>query len=103
MGLLKAIQWASDSGCLDVTFELDCKMVVGQIYADKKDVSEFGAIISLCKTLLDINPTYEVVFVSRQGNLAAHTTVIMAVFFPSPHIFNVISTCIADIIANDMK
>lgn len=48
--LLQAIRWIMDLGLVNITFELDCKIVVGAVHSKRKDASEFGAITSQCRS-----------------------------------------------------
>lgn len=51
------------------------------------DFFEFGTVISECKRLLVLNPTFGVGFVRRQANVVAHSFVRVVTFWYSPQVF----------------
>jgi hypothetical protein len=89
----------------NVDFELDFRNVVTRFHIKKKaDESEFGVVIKDC--LGDYNNSYFrnswVEFISRQTNEFVHILARVATFKANFHIFVDISTCIINIIDNEM-
>lgn len=93
--LLQAIQWAHGLGLQQVIIELDAKVVVDNIHTNYCDLSEFGFIISECKHLLALKPTYEVVYVRRQVNVVVHSLARTTTFWSSPEVFDYLPSCIS--------
>ncbi|XVF40965.1 hypothetical protein PTKIN_Ptkin01aG0243300 [Pterospermum kingtungense] len=51
---------------------MDALLVVAAITSSVENISEFGAIISSCKKVLDLEQNYSVCIVRRQTNEVAH-------------------------------
>jgi len=103
LGLLSALQWVRDLQLLNMDFETDSKTVVDSIYRNKQGVSDFNAIINECKDLLSSDlATFDVRFIRRQANEAAHSLAWEAPRYASLCIFIRIPSCIETIIMNQM-
>lgn len=96
MGLLDAIHWVVSLNLQQVIFELDAKSVVDNVQAPHTDRTKFGSILCECKRLLDLNPTYGVVFVRRQANVVAHSLARGATLWSGPQAFDHLPSCISD-------
>ena len=84
MGLFEALQWLSDMSFDNVDFEIDSKITRDAFHSRREDVSEFGHIITSCKSLFTAFFTNSrVEFSRRQANAAAHALVGEATFLAS--------------------
>jgi ribonuclease HI len=88
MAILEAMRVATSKGWANIVFESDSKVVVEAIKANPKGSSELFSFISSIKALLQCNPNYEVKFVRRQANMAAHTLARAAISWTSRTYFN---------------
>jgi len=73
VGLRDAISWIRRLGLSKVLIELDCKLVVDNIFYRKSNQSEFGSIIFECRSLLKHYPNFKINFVMGQANFVSHT------------------------------
>ncbi|CAN1151467.1 Putative ribonuclease H protein At1g65750 [Linum perenne] len=70
LALLEAVTWAGQLNLGATLFEVDSQVVADAVRAGTGDVTEFGGLIrSICHQLRD---SWNVVFVRRTGNSAAH-------------------------------
>lgn len=53
IAFLESLYWIRDLGCIKVIFELDCRDVVTSITSKGVDLTEFGALVSQYRTMLD--------------------------------------------------
>jgi hypothetical protein len=84
--------------------ELDCKRAIDGLYSKRISTSDLSAILSDCRTLLATNiVNFHVKFIMRQTNKVAHNLIWMVTFLALFHNFIDISTCIYDIIVNEMR
>ncbi|KAL6549455.1 hypothetical protein OROHE_008572 [Orobanche hederae] len=105
MGLHLAINWVRELGLKDVIFEMDAKMVVDAFNSSKVVISEFGCLISSCKTLFSFfSNNSHVEFTWRNANKVAHSLAREALFLASPQEYYDIlhPSCITDLIINEM-
>jgi len=103
MGLLTAMQWVKDSQLLNVDFEMDSKIVVDSVYGGSNSVSNYMAIINDCRHMLTTNLTNsDLKFIRRQTNNVAHNLTKKAPSNPNFHIYSNISSCIVDILINEI-
>jgi len=51
LGLYSALQWLSDMQLDNVDFATDSKLIVDAFLSTRNDLSEFGCIISSCRSL----------------------------------------------------
>lgn len=66
-------------------------------------LSEFGSLISICKTLFTFfNHNSHVEFAKRNANKVTHSLEGVALFSASPQDFDYIPTCISSLIINKM-
>jgi hypothetical protein len=65
--------------------------------------SEFHALVSLIKSILVLHPNFEVKFVKRQANMAAHTLARAACSWATHRIFEICPPCIDSILSNDIN
>lgn len=77
-------------------------MVVNAVNSPNIVVSKFGEVIQKCREVLALNPNFVVKFVGRQANVVAHSLARVATSWPSPHIFDLLPSCISDAIMNDI-
>jgi hypothetical protein len=88
---------------LNVDFELDFKNVVTSFHSKCNNVFELGDIIRDCVCL---HKTYfgnsSVEFIRRQADKIAHVLARVATSITSFHLFIDISTCIVNILNNEM-
>jgi len=103
LGLHLALQWLSDMQFDNVDFETDSKLTSDAFLSDRNDTSEFGCIISSCRSLFNaLFSNSRVEFVRRQANRIAHALAREATLLASPAIYYNISTCIETLIINEM-
>lgn len=87
-----------------VVFELDCKSVVDNIHSPGADISELGSIIQECSGIISSFPNFNVKFIRRQANSAAHCLARVALSKSSLHIYHCIpADCISQLIINEMQ
>jgi len=103
MGLYYALEWLSDLRFNNVDFALDSKTTVDAFNKPHPDVSEFGLIISACRSLFDLHFTNSKVdFNRRQANEVAHTLAGVATLLASPTTYSYVPRCIEHLIINEM-
>ncbi|KAK2415611.1 hypothetical protein QL285_038077 [Trifolium repens] len=100
--LLKGLQWIASYNYQHVIIELDCQQVVNDVYTNKSNCSEYGLIVQNYKTFLKNHNNYKVVFTRRKANESAHTLARAVLSHASRTTFDVIPSCIAPIIINEM-
>nr|ABN06177.1 Polynucleotidyl transferase, Ribonuclease H fold [Medicago truncatula] len=86
-----------------VDFETDSKLFADAFLSDRNDTSEFGCIISSCRSLftaLFFNSRVE--FVRRQANEVAHALAKEATLLASPVVYFEIPNYIEIIIINEI-
>jgi len=102
-GLHSALQWLSDMQFDSVDFETDSKLSADAFLSDRNDTSEFGCIISSCRSLFTtLFSNSRVEFVRRQANEAAHALPREATLLASPAVYFEIPNCIEPMIINEM-
>ncbi|CAN1752594.1 hypothetical protein LINPERHAP1_LOCUS4809 [Linum perenne] len=84
--LLEALKWARDSNQTRVIFEVDSQQVALAVRGHAANMTEFGEIISKCRTIIQENPNFVVDFVRRDRNLVAHELARRSFSFASPHV-----------------
>jgi ribonuclease HI len=72
MIILEAMREAISRGWSNIVFESDSKMVVEAIKANPHGTSELCSIISSIKNLLQCVSNFEIKFIRRRTNMAAH-------------------------------
>lgn len=102
-GLLQAIKWMTNFGYDRVLFELDFKSVVDKIHSPGADISELGSIIQECSGIISSFPNFNVKFIRRQANSAAHCLARVALSKSSLHIYHCIPDCISQLIISEMQ
>jgi len=103
LGLHSALQWLSDMHFDNVDFESDSKLIVDAFLATGNDLSEFGCIISSCRSLFrNFFSNSRVEFVRRQANAVAHALARAATSLASPAVYFDIPNCIETLIINEM-
>ena len=103
MGLHSALQWVGDMQFDNVDFELDSKLTVDAFLSTRNDLSEFGCIISSCRSLFSsIFVHSRVEFVRQQANSVAHSLAREATLLASPVIYYDIPNYIETLISNEM-
>ncbi|GAU31707.1 hypothetical protein TSUD_215080 [Trifolium subterraneum] len=104
MGLLRALKWIDELQLHNTDVEVDCKRVVDGLNSKRNINSDFGAILSDCRSLLATNlVNSNVKFIRRQANEVAHSLAWVATSSASFQNFIDIPTCIYDIIINEMR
>jgi len=99
--LHSALQWLSDMQFDNVDFETDSKLTVDAFLSTKNDLSEFGCIISSCRSLFrTFFSNSRVEFVRQQANVVAHALAIEATSLASPAVYFDIPNCIETLIIN---
>jgi len=103
LGLHSALQWLSDMQFDNVDFETDSKLTCDAFHANRDDTSEFGCIISSCRSLFSSFFTNSrVEFVMRQANEVAHVLAGEATLLAKPVLYFHIPGCIEPLIINEM-
>jgi len=103
MALQEAIQVAIAKGWDKVVFETDSCTLVGQISDRSSGISEFSVIVSSIKFMLALFFNFEVKFVRRQVNMAAHLIARTTCSWLSRHVFEICPTCIESFLINDIS
>jgi ribonuclease HI len=101
--LLEAMQEAIKRGWTNMIFESDSKIVVEAIQVKATGISDMNSIITSIKMLLHCNSNFEVKFVRRQANIAAHTLARVASSWTRRNFFDYIPRCIELVILNEMN
>jgi hypothetical protein len=78
-------------------------MIMKDVKHNKSNRLEYSSIINKCRTLLSNFKDYVVIFAWRQANESAHALAEAVLSHASHNIFDVIPTCIASIIINEMQ
>jgi len=95
LGLHTALQWLSDMQIDNVDFKTDSKVTVGAFLSTRNDPSDFGCIISSCRSLFSSSfSNSKVEFVRRQANMVAHALAREVMSLVSPAIYFKIPNCI---------
>jgi hypothetical protein len=83
---------------------LDSKIVADAVNSQASSHSDFGAIVSHCRQLLNINlHNSKVEFSRRQANGVAHELARAALLDASSQTFIEIPPCIYDLFSNEMR
>ncbi|GAU20903.1 hypothetical protein TSUD_120950 [Trifolium subterraneum] len=90
MAIKEAMDEMVQRGFSHVIFESDSKIVVDAITSSHRGISDFSLLISSIKSVLVLNPNFEVKFVKRQTNMTAHSLARVAYSMPSRCIFELI-------------
>jgi len=86
-----------------VDFETNSKLTVDAFLATRNVLSEFGCIISSCRSLFhNLYSNSRVEFVRRQASAVAHALARETTSLASPAIYYDIPTCIEIILINEM-
>jgi len=94
MGLYYTLEWLSDMRFNNVDFGLDSKTIVDAFNTTLPVVSEFGLIISACRSLFDLKfANSKVEFNRRQANEVAHTLAGVAILLASPPTYSYVPHC----------
>jgi len=102
LGLFSALQWLSDMQFDNVDFETDSKLTVDAFLSDRNDTSEFGCIITSCRSLFRLLfSNSRVEFVRRQANGVAHALARDTAFLTGPAVYYEIPNCIESLIINE--
>jgi len=102
LGLHSALQWLSDMQFDNVDFETDFKLTCDAFHDNRDDTSEFGCIISSCRSLFSSFFTNsKVEFVRRQANRVAHVLAGEATLLANPIVYFHIPDCIEPLIINE--
>ena len=84
-------------------FETDSKLTVDAFLSTRNDLSEFGCIISSCRSLFStFFSNSRVEFVRQQANVVAHALAREATSLVSPAVYFDIPNCIETLIINEM-
>jgi len=103
LGLHTTLQWLSDMQIDNVDFETDSKLTADAFLSTRNDLSEFGCIISSCRSLFSsFFSNSRVEFVRRQANMVAHARAREAMSLASPAVYFEIPNCIETLIINEM-
>ena len=98
---LEVISWLGELGLSMVQIELDCKLVVEGIMDKSNNQSDFGNILSSCRSLLQQFPNFKISFIWRQANFVTHTFSRESRLYASHHVFYLIPSCISSIMLNE--
>jgi hypothetical protein len=97
------MQWLSDMQFDNVDFETDSKITRDAFHSTRDDISDFGCIISSCRSLFNSSFTNSrVEFVRQQANAVAHVLAGEATFLASPIVYFNIPDYIESLIINEM-
>ncbi|CAN1782702.1 Putative ribonuclease H protein At1g65750 [Linum perenne] len=99
-GLLDALRWVEELGMDRVIFEVDSQVVAAAVMGHDANATEFGAIITGCRRILQTNPGFRVCFVRRNRNAVAHELARRSFSFTSPSIGYVTPTWLEDTLAD---
>jgi ribonuclease HI len=103
MAIIEAMEMMKQKGFSYVTFESDSKTVVDAINSSLVGLSEFSIMISHIKSLLSSNDYFEVKYVKRQANMAAHSLARAAYSMSSRRLFDSITRCIDTYLNNEIR
>lgn len=102
MGLLSCLRWLHELELDFVVIETDAKLVVDCLNSDAEDTTEFGSLITACRTILLNKPGFKVGFIKRQANEVAHTLARAAPLNACTRVFSYLPNCISSLIINEM-
>ena len=95
------LHWIKTFGFINVSIELDCKLVVDGIVGNPNSQTEFGAILSVCKAMLLLLQNLRISFIKRQANNVAHLLARASLSFASHQEFDYIPSCIVNVLMNE--
>ena len=101
VALLEALHFADANIWDRVVFESDSSTLVQALSSPCKGDSEFYAIVSSIIYQLSLHSNFEVKFVRRQANMAAHSLARAACSWASHRIFYSYPSCIEHWLIND--
>jgi len=103
LGLHSTLQWLSDMQFDNMDYETDSKLTADAFLSTRNDLSEFGCIITSCRSFFrNFFSNSRVEFIRRQANEVAHALAREATSLASPTIYYDIPTCIETLIINEM-
>jgi ribonuclease HI len=102
LGVLEALRWIQHEQMRDVQLETDCLQIIHALQSKSRNNTEFGIVINLCRSLLNLIPNCKVSHIRRQANRVAHSLAQATRLFASPQIFNHCPPCIETIIMNEI-
>jgi ribonuclease HI len=76
LGVLEALRWIQHEQMRDVQLETDCLQIIQALQSKSRNNTEFGIVINLCCSMLNLNLNYKVNHVRRQTNRVAHNLAI---------------------------
>ena len=83
MALCVALTRIRELSLYNVILELDCKATVNAFHSSLLNYSEFGCLVSRCRSLASLIENVSIIFVKRQANMVAHTLTRAACSFAS--------------------
>jgi len=102
LGLYYALEWLSDMRFDNVDFALDSKTIVDAFNHTRPYITEFGLIISACRSMFRLKFTNsKVEFHRRQANEVAHALAAVAALLASPTTYTIVPRCIEHLIMNE--
>jgi hypothetical protein len=71
-GLQQAIMWMKMLGYYKMIFEMDCKMIVDDVYNQKQKFLNMVHLLINCRTILSHHSNFIIGFTRRQANRSVH-------------------------------
>lgn len=102
MGLLHSLKFLRDLNLRSLFVEMDCFSVVNDVNNFSSINTELGVTISHCTTTITHCQSYRISYVRRQVNFVVHSHVRASRLYVSSHVHDFSSTCITNIVANEM-
>lgn len=99
--MLKAIECLQQLKISSVTLFSDSKILVDAIHARVEGLSEFNMIVSRISPCLELQCNFEVKFIRRQANLAAHGLARVASSYSSHQVHDYVPPCISSLFNNE--
>jgi ribonuclease HI len=103
IALLESLKMAIVNGMHVVLFETDSKTLVEIIKSHATSHNELRDLIVQCRSFLNSNPDFVVLFIRRQANKVAHSIARTSLSHYSPHIFYHVATTLYSLILNEMN
>ncbi|XP_074377941.1 uncharacterized protein LOC141719459 [Apium graveolens] len=82
IAIKEALSWCMCSSWSSVIIESDCLVVVQAIRSSTPMLSHFGGVIEECRKVLKENNNFQLYFIKRSANMAAHELARASYSFP---------------------
>lgn len=93
---LKSLAWVASLSA--ITFEMDFKTVVDDVYPMNPDPSKYGSIVTKCRFICNLNNDYKVVFMKQSAIGTPHILARASITFTSQSSFRNVPSSILNLL-----